>query len=387
MDSVAKKEENSLATAIVPTHSYNTRSKDKLDVHNTDPGATIHLIQEYSKKEGQSESQFMSKQLEHHGNWEHKKLQEMAAKRQENQNKLPGGKDFDVHRVDVDEQTRLYEEAQRASKQASKGQNHQAKGNMDAHNGAIGGSQQYGGGHNHPPGIQQGSSVDSASYRQNVEQQEVHGPQVPQHYDQQSSYHQGSHQDLNVGHSGYGYNDRQHHFHNSQVPLQQNQQPGYHQGVPHHQSQSNSQLPYPQPDRAAQMAHIPRAGGTGDNFPRRDPAAQMAHIPRAGGVGDNFPHYNQPSDVPYNHNGSTGYGPHRQVQHQYEPVPGPINHHEPYSQQQLQQQQNADDSNPYKLEEGSMILYGDPPRSGMVKWIGYLPEAQILIAGVEMVSI
>ena len=105
----------------------------------------------------------------------------------------------------------------------------------------------------------------------------------------------------------------------------------------------------------------------------------MAHIPRAGVVGDNSSHYNPATGMSYNYNGNTGHGPHRQV-HQYEPVPGPVNQPDPYGQQC---QQNP---NPFNLEKGSMILYGDPPRAGIVKWIGYLPEANVLLAGIELVS-
>jgi len=45
-----------------------------------------------------------------------------------------------------------------------------------------------------------------------------------------------------------------------------------------------------------------------------------------------------------------------------------------------------DKNNPYNLEKGSMIIYGDPPCPGMIKWIGYLLETNVLTAGVEMVS-
>ena len=363
MDSVLKEEGNSPAATNAPTHPYNTRSKDKIDVHNVDPEATIHLIKEYSKKEGQSEAQFISKQLEHHGSWEHKRQQEEAARRQDNQHRPPG-KFFDMYEVDVDMQKRFYEEAQRRSKLRYS----MLEVDVDEQKRLYEEAQ-------HKSKLWY-SSVDPAGYKQNVVQQEFHGPQIPQYQSQQPGYYQGP----NVDHSGYGYSSRQHQLHNSQVPLQQSQQSGYHQDIPHHQGQSSSQLPYPHPDRAAQMAHIPRADGTGDNnyFPQPDPAVQMAHIPRAG---DNFPHYYQPSGMPYNHNDNTRHGPHLQVQHPYEPMPGPFYHHDPYNQQH----QNPDNINPYKIEEGSMILFGDPPCSGMVKWVGYLPDANVLLAGVEMV--
>ena len=306
------------------------------------------------------------------------------------QHRLPG-KDFDIHKVDVDIQLRFYHEANPASKQGGEGQKYQTKGNMDAHNGAISGSRQYEGGHGHPAGIQQGTSVDPADYRETIPQQEFHGSQIPQHQNQRPGYLQGP----NVDHSGYGYNARQQQFQGSQIPQQQTpqqgynydqgsnvdlvyntgqqqfrnpqaphhhqgQQPGYHQAVSHHQSQSNAHLSYPQPD----------------------PAAQMAHIPRAGLVEDNAYHYNPATSMPYNYIGNTGHGSHRPV-HQYEPVPRSVYQPDPYRQQR---QQNP---NPYNLEIGSMILYGDPPHAGMVKWIGHLPKTKgnFLLAGIELVGL
>ena len=45
------------------------------------------------------------------------------------------------------------------------------------------------------------------------------------------------------------------------------------------------------------------------------------------------------------------------------------------------------DQNPYKLAEGSLIQYGNPPEYGVVKWIGILPGREnIYYAGVEMVT-
>ena len=43
--------------------------------------------------------------------------------------------------------------------------------------------------------------------------------------------------------------------------------------------------------------------------------------------------------------------------------------------------------NPYKLAEGSLIQYGNPPEYGVVKWTGILPGREnIYYAGVEMVT-
>jgi len=45
------------------------------------------------------------------------------------------------------------------------------------------------------------------------------------------------------------------------------------------------------------------------------------------------------------------------------------------------------DQNPYKLEVGSTIQYGNPPEYGVIKWIGILPGREnIEYAGVEMVN-
>jgi len=41
--------------------------------------------------------------------------------------------------------------------------------------------------------------------------------------------------------------------------------------------------------------------------------------------------------------------------------------------------------NPYNLEIGSIIQYGEPPQCGVIKWIGNLPDQTEVIAGVEMV--
>ena len=43
--------------------------------------------------------------------------------------------------------------------------------------------------------------------------------------------------------------------------------------------------------------------------------------------------------------------------------------------------------NPYKLEVGFTVQYGNPPEYGVIKWIGKIPGREmILYAGVEMVS-
>ena len=343
--SVLKVDKSPPAASKASSHPYNTRDK-----HSVGPKATIDLIQQYSKRKGQSETQFVSQQIEHHENYQIKKRQEEAAKRQEIQ-KRPPGNDVDEHIINVDEQKRLYEEAQRASKQGVEGQKNQIKHNMDAHSGGISSSQQHGERHNQPPavhhnqppaiqhnqptasqhnqqGIQQDSNVDHAGYGHNVWQQQLHGPQVPHHQNQQSGYYQ----DHSVDPTGYRYIPGQQQFYNPQVPLpHQGQQPGYYdQDVAHHQNQSNSQLPYPQSDPDVQVAHILREG-----------------------VGENCLHYNPATGMPYN------YIPRQQIQHQYESIPGSPDQPDPYSQQQQQQNPSSNQINPHNLEEGSKILYGN----------------------------
>ena len=166
-------------------------------------------------------------------------------RKQEKQSSSAPGKDFDIHKVNVDEQKRLYEEARRASKQGGEGQNQIKSG-----------------------------------------KQHFQGSQVHQH------------------------------------------QPGYYHGPRSH------------------------------------------------------PHYNPATGLPHDHKNQ---GHHRQVSHQYEPVPGPADQPDPHSQHH-QQYPASNQTNPYNLEVGSMILYGDPPRPGIIKWLGYLPEVHGLSAGIEMVS-
>ena len=43
------------------------------------------------------------------------------------------------------------------------------------------------------------------------------------------------------------------------------------------------------------------------------------------------------------------------------------------------------DTNPYDLEVGSVIQYGEPVCCGVIKWIGNLPDETGMFAGVEMV--
>jgi len=116
VESVLKDENNPPATATASDNPYNIKPKDKHNVHNVNPEATMHFIQQYSP---QSKTQFMAEQKEYHKNYELRKKQEEAAKRQNR----PPGEDVDLHKIDVDNQRRIFEEVQRASKQKGKGHN------------------------------------------------------------------------------------------------------------------------------------------------------------------------------------------------------------------------------------------------------------------------
>ena len=273
IDSVLKDDDDPPNTNKSPDHPYNTRSKDKHNVTNN-PEATMHFIQNYSKKEGQSETEFLSEQVKHREKLSLKKQQEEATKRQEKQIGVPG-KDFDMYKINVDEQKRLYEQAQRASKQGGEG-------------------------HHQPQRYQQGSSVDPTGHGHHAGQNPFYGSQAPQHQNQQPYYHQGS----DVGPTGYEQNIRQQQFYGSQVSQHQSEQPGYYQSpkvdltgfgqnvarqqqqfydsqVPQHQSQQLNydlelikSLPHSNPF-TTQMAHIPRAEIWDD--PSYFPATGMLH--------------------------------------------------------------------------------------------------------------
>ena len=45
------------------------------------------------------------------------------------------------------------------------------------------------------------------------------------------------------------------------------------------------------------------------------------------------------------------------------------------------------DQNPHKLAVGSAIQYGDPPKYGVIKWLGKFPQGERMYGGIEMVSV
>lgn len=95
--------------------------------------------------------------------------------------------------------------------------------------------------------------------------------------------------------------------------------------------------------------------------------------------------------------------------HDYEPIPGLADRSQnnpnmespskPYGQpSSLSHQRQLEDNkpehsavmneNPYNLEKGSLIEFSNPPKYGVIKWIGYLSgiSKKCRIAGVEMVN-
>ena len=261
--SVLKDDDDPSNTNKTPDYPYNTRSKDKHNVTN-DPEATMHLMQSYSKKEGQSETEFLSEQVKHHEKLALKKQQEEATKRQEKQSRVPG-KDFDMHKVDIDEQ-RLYIQAQCASKQGGEGQK-QIKSSMDANSGGMNNSQQHGGRHHQPQGYQQGSSVDPTGHGHHAGQNPFYGSQALHHQNQQPGYHQGS----DIGPAGFGQNIGQQQFYGSQVSQHQSQQLNY-------DLESITFTPHSNP-LTTKMAHNPHISRPGMwDHPRYYPATGMLNL-------------------------------------------------------------------------------------------------------------
>lgn len=95
---------------------------------------------------------------------------------------------------------------------------------------------------------------------------------------------------------------------------------------------------------------------------------------------------NRPSSSPsddYRGYGS-GYKDHRYRSHSYDSIqPGPFG-----QQYQRTAMANYDQmENPHNLGVGSMILYGNPSRPGVIKWMGYPNGVNALFAGIEMVCL
>ena len=91
---------------------------------------------------------------------------------------------------------------------------------------------------------------------------------------------------------------------------------------------------------------------------------------------------NPSTGMPYDYNGGKTDGTNQQESLNYSPPP-----YQPHNSLQHHGTTDDNQNNPHNLEVGSMILYGDPPYSGMIKWIGHLPSIYYLMAGVEMVSV
>lgn len=108
-----------------------------------------------------------------------KKTRGSRCKKTKKQNR-PSGVNLDVHnsKIDVDEQIRLYEEAQCASKQTGEGQC-QSNNSADTHTGGISNSLPHRERHDQPLGYQQSFNVDPSSYGFNAGQQQSHDSPVP----------------------------------------------------------------------------------------------------------------------------------------------------------------------------------------------------------------
>ena len=91
---------------------------------------------------------------------------------------------------------------------------------------------------------------------------------------------------------------------------------------------------------------------------------------------------NSATGMPYDYNGGKTDGTNQQESLHYSSPP-----YQPHKSLQYHSTTDDNQNNPYNLEVGSMILYGDPPYSGIIKWIGRLPSIYYLMAGVEMVSV
>ena len=222
--SVLKDDSNPALATNVSGHPYNTMPKDKHSAYNPDP---------------------KYKQTEHRENWK---------------------TDFDVNEVDVDEQKRLYEEAQRTSR-GGKWQN-QIKASADVHVNSSNDSQQ----NDQLP--QRSFSVSDNFTRQ----QQFHSSQFAQHQNPQPPQ-----RSFSVSNNYTG----QQQFHSSQFARHQSPQPHY--GPPQDFSSSwHSQST----DPVAQMAHIPRAGVEENNAAtghssRRKPSHHCEQIDATFNCGNN----------------------------------------------------------------------------------------------------
>ena len=82
----------------------------------------------------------------------------------------------------------------------------------------------------------------------------------------------------------------------------------------------------------------------------------------------------------------SGHKDNRYRSHSYDSISDPPGH--PYSQQYQSTHVASHahvNSNPYNLTVGSVILYGNPSRSGVIRWMGYPIGVNSFSAGIEMV--
>jgi len=81
------------------------------------------------------------------------------------------------------------------------------------------------------------------------------------------------------------------------------------------------------------------------------------------------------------------YDSHQQQEsHSYANMQGHADQHDSYkAQYQHTSNYNQAEHNPHNFEVGSKILYGNPPCSGVIKWMGHPHGMNYFYAGIEMV--
>ena len=335
---------------------------------SVDPETTINtqLAIEVSRKDV-TQKQFMSDQEKAWNDIQSEKRRREAEERQRRQQKakeelkLDDSAKFDTTLLDAKEQEKLLEEAKLQSK----------KQNIN----------QTGG--NHHPGYGNGSQTGPSNTQLDANTHGSNFGQQPQHYDPTP----GGHQHHLVGTA----TGSSHHAHQSSNP---NWYPLANQGnamenynMPITQQTFQEHQPPAQPPASQYYPQLYASQGYQPPPSQlQSPAQQMAHIPRAG-VGDNTITYTVSTSGTRhdNYNRSNSHPHHRVKVHGYDEIPGQPDHYSQHNQYSGPPDHPVD-YNPHNFEVGSMVQYGNPPRPGMIKWIGHLPGATSLVAGVEMVS-
>ena len=367
---VLKCDTTNTSNAAKQSAPYYLRSQSS----SVDPEVTIgtKLAIDATKKDASSK-QFLSEQNKA---WDSiKSEQEELAKKREVEDRqrrqqkaqeelnLRDTSGIDVTMLDEEKQKKLYEEAQLKNKKQNI---NQAGGDYHTY-GSQGNFSQTGG--NNP----QLDAVPGGNF----------GQQQSQHYAKQheQGYLVGTHTNSHQSNPDrwYPVANQSNVIENYNVPTTrpafQEQQPPAQPPISQYPSQMYGSQGYQPPVCQPQL---------------QSPAQQMAHIPRAGEGENTTPVYFSSGGTQFDkYNDNQGH-PHQRpkVYHNYDEIPG-----QPDQADHLNQQSQYSDPgeypadyNPKNLEVGSMIQYGNPPRYGMIKWIGHLPRAVSLVAGVEMVS-